>query len=327
MSNSSTGRPSILANLILMLLVGGMLVGFFYLMRGCEEKAGNARIVAVTEQKPQNGNPQQTSHAEPTKEEIARTVAEANQIRKTQPASKDAAEEERQRQLLEQGQGGKPFSTTPPGDPLKQVNANGGMAASNIPAPSVAVAVTDDDLPSPTPPSALPVSEEDTLPAKEPVREIQTNSAEGAALIKDASARIDEAPADLYSDKAKSKVREGLQNARRIFKIHTVYFEKGGSKPADKDVTELGQALTDENIAQVMDDPRAVFFVLGFADRTGDAATNKKLSKDRSNAVIDLLKTAGALNLTYPVAIGSTELVSPENQNKNRAAEVWLVLP
>ena len=31
--------------------------------------------------------------------------------------------------------------------------------------------------------------------------------------------------------------------------------------------------------------------------------------------------------VTYPVAIGGTEVISPTNKEKNRAVEVWFVLP
>lgn len=321
MSSTSTGRPSILANLILMLLVGGMLFGFFFLLRRCEEKAGNARVIPVELEKKDSNAVVAT---QPTKEEIAKTVAEANQIRKGQPVGRDEEEAARNRKLLEASNtGGRPFST-----PAASVTAN---------ATTGTMVPTADPMPPTPPPTALPVDDNspagivqdtgDVLPPKEPMREVAPISPEGSALIKDATARVDEAPSDLYSDKAKAKVREGLMKARRIFKVHTVYFEKGGAKPGDQDVTELGKSLTAGALVEVMEDPRAVFFVLGFADRSGDAATNKKLSKDRADAVIDLLKTAGTLNLTYPVAIGSSELVAPENANKNRAAEVWLVLP
>jgi outer membrane protein OmpA-like peptidoglycan-associated protein len=321
MSSPSSGRPSILANLILMLLVGGMLVGFFALLRSCEEKAGNAMVGPLPQEKKAPGSTEPKKVAEPTKEEIAKTVAEANQVRKTQPVPKGPDDD----------QSGRPFYTPPVTETKSPVVvAEAPPTMPTIPPTTATPPPAADAVPTSTVTSTNPASTPDlvdALPPKEPVREVATGSAEGNALIKDASARVDEAPTELYSDKAKAKVREGLQTARRIFKVHTVYFEKGGARPGSGDAAELAKALGEGALAEVMDDPRAVFFVLGFADRTGDAGTNKKLSKDRAEAVINLLKSAGALNLTYPVAIGSTELVSAENQHKNRAAEVWLVLP
>ena len=169
---------------------------------------------------------------------------------------------------------------------------------------------------------------EDAQPAPEAAHEVATNSPEGAAMLKDAIARIDEAPADVYPEKAKAKVREGLQSARRIFKVGTVYFEKGGAKLLPRDKEYLTKALKTPSIQEASSDPRAVYFVLGFADKSGDANTNKKLSFQRADAVIGTMENdIEVFNLIYPVAIGSTELVSPENQQKNRATEVWLVLP
>lgn len=315
MSNTQTGRPSILANLILMALVGGMLFGFFYLLRSCEEKAGNARVTPYTEENKEKAaqNTEEKKVAvqpEPTKEEIAKTVAEANQVRKTQPVVRSDEE-----QTSAPSMPAVPTPTTPSTQPAIE---------SGTPA---ATQMTSPQQPSSTEVPPTISGGDDVLPPKEPVREVATNSSEGNALLKDASARVDEAPSELYSDKAKAKVREGLAKARRIFKVHTVYFEKGGAKVSSSHIEELKRALTDDKLLSVMDDPTSVFFVLGFADRSGSADLNKKLSKDRADAVIDMLKKAGTLNLTYPVAIGSTELVAPENQNKNRAAEVWLVLP
>jgi len=161
----------------------------------------------------------------------------------------------------------------------------------------------------------------------EPLKEFAPESKEGSALVKDALARIDEAPPELYSDKAKSKVREGLKSARRIFKIDTIHFDKGGDIILQPYKDHLKKALDEPALTDASNDPRAVYFVLGFADKSGAADTNKKLSLARANTVIELLKGDGVINLTYPVAIGSTEIVAPENKEKNRAAEVWLVLP
>lgn len=312
MPSQPTGRPSLLANLILMLLVGGMLVGFFALIRGCDEAAGDARIGPL--KKPETAaEPVDAGGKQPDKEAVAKAVAEANQVRKSQAVERDPAEAERTRQLLQEAPAGKPFSAPPPG-----------QQSGEAPAPAPPMTAGDTTASEPPSPGA---GEESPPPAPEPVREVAASSAEGMALVKDAAARVDEAPEELYSEKAKAKVREGLQQARRIFKVHTVYFEKGGANLGAQGGADLNKALAEPALAEVLDDPRAVFFVLGFADKSGNEDINKRLSKERSDAVIQLLKQAGVLNLTYPVAIGSTELVSPENQHKNRAAEVWLVLP
>ncbi len=310
MSTDQPQRPTLLANLLLMVIVGTALFVFFAFVKGCGK----------TDKPVANEAPAKSdSHPEPAKpkltpEEKAKALADANSVRPTSgPVAADPDERERTRQLLLDTGPRKPFTTVPKEfqapQPVKPT-APGGSTGVGAPATPAA----------PTTP--------DTPPAPEPVREVAAASPEGAALLTDATARIDEAPAELYSDKAKAKVRDGLKNARRIFKVHTVYFEKGGAQTQEKDFQDLSKALESQNLQEAMADPRSVFFVLGFADKSGAADTNKKLSSSRADAVISLLRDkCSVLNFTYPVAVGSTELVAPANKEKNRAAEVWLVLP
>lgn len=335
MSQDQSSRPGLLANLILMLIVGAALFAFLAYIKGFG-KGGDKPVVAKEEVKPDKPLPTTPpSKPQPTPEkpklspeDQAKKVAQANEVRpKSGPVMADPAERERARQLLMDTGPRKPFSNVPPEFQAPQTPAQPTMPA----APGTPT--TGDTTPppatgQPTTPGT-PNAPMDAPPAApEPVREVAAASPEGAALLSDASARIEEAPAELYSDKAKAKVREGLKSAKRIFKVHTVYFEKGGAITQDKDVDQLTKALEAQPLQDAMSDPRAVFFVLGFADKSGAADTNKKLSTSRADAVIGLLRDkCGVLNLTYPVAVGSTEIVAPENKEKNRAAEVWLVLP
>lgn len=319
MSNEHSQRPTLLANLILMFIVGAALFVFFAFIKGCGKKTDKP----IVKEEPAKEAPAAPAKTEPAKkmtpEEKAKTVAKANELRSKQgPVPADPNERERTRQLLLDTGPRKPFTTVPdefqPPRPPTPMPPTGQIPTVPTATPTVG---------APTPPAPA-----DAPPGPEPVREVATASPEGAALLADATARIDEAPPELYSEKAKVKVREGLKSARRIFKVHTVYFEKGGAITQDKDVAELTKSLEAQSLQDAMNDPRSVFFVLGFADKTGDAETNKKLSVARADSVIALLRDkCGVLNFTYPVAVGSTEIVAPENKEKNRAAEVWLVLP
>lgn len=323
MSTDQPTRPTLLANLLLMFIVGAALFVFFAFIKGCGKKAVQPPVAKEEPAKEKPAPPAKDKKPEPSKqltpEEYAKAVAKANEIRpKSGPVSADPAERERTRQLLMDTGPRKPFTEVPkefqPPQPTPPATPN-----TQIP-----TAPPPQTVPGP----GAPATADSPPSTPEPVREVETASPEGAALLADATARIDEAPPELYSDKAKAKVREGLKSARRIFKVHTVYFEKGGAVTQEKDVTQLTKALEAQNLQEATADPRSVFFVLGFADKTGDAETNKKLSVSRADAVIGLLRDkCGVLNFTYPVAVGSTELVAPANKEKNRAAEVWLVLP
>lgn len=319
---SSDQRPSLLANLILMLIVGTALFVFFAFVKGCGktvDKPAVAKEEPKTEKPAEPAKKAEPVKAKPTPEEQAKAVAQANQIRPKQgPVPADPAERERTRQLLLDTGPRKPFTTVPPEFQVPQPPAPAMPATPTTPGAPPVVGT----------PSGVPAPADAPPPAPEAVREVAAASPEGAALLADATARIDEAPPDLYSDKAKAKVRDGLKNARRIFKVHTVYFEKGGAQTQAKDVEQLTKSLEAQALQEATADPRSVFFVLGFADKTGAPETNKKLSVARADAVIGLLRDkCGVLNFTYPVAVGSTEIVAPENKEKNRAAEVWLVLP
>ena len=291
MAQRENGTPSILGILILMLAIGMILFVFFAFIRA-NPLEGEKPVAAdkTKEKAPVDPN----------------AVAEANRTpgKTLQPREPDPNTAKNINKLLADTNPKKPFSNLPP-------ELKGGH--------------TDDEIHAP---KAVPVTGDEANPTQEPVHEVGTGTGEGAGMLKDASARIDEAPSDLYPDKAKAKVREGLKNAHRIFKVYTVYFEKGGASPTPKDKDGLNGALQEKSLVDSMGDPRTVFFVLGFADKSGDAGTNKKLSTARADAIVNMLKNdCGLLNLTYPVAVGGTELVSPANQNKNRAAEVWMVLP
>jgi outer membrane protein OmpA-like peptidoglycan-associated protein len=356
MSTEQPARPTLLANLILMFIVGGALVVFFVFIKGCGKKAVQqpvakeepAKVPATTEKTATTAKTASADKkpatpekkAEPAKtslspEEQSKALAKANEVRpKSGPVAADPAEQERTRQMLLDTGPRKPFTEVPkefqqPTPPAPTPATPNGQVATATP-PSMP-ATPNGQIPSAPPPQSVPgtPASADAPPSTpEPVREVETASPEGAALLADATARIDEAPPEMYSDKAKAKVREGLKSARRIFKVHTVYFEKGGAVTQEKDFTQLTKALEAQNMQDAMADPRSVFFVLGFADKTGAADTNKKLSVARADAVIALLRDkCGVLNFTYPVAVGSTELVAPANKEKNRAAEVWLVLP
>lgn len=165
-------------------------------------------------------------------------------------------------------------------------------------------------------------------PADKEFAKFEKGDVEAEDLRADAMRRIEEAPDDLYSARDKYLVKKGLENAGKTVRICTVYFTISKDELTEDEVGRLRQALAGDEMKELSGDPKAVFFVLGFADPSGDPGYNKKLSMSRAQAVVDRLK--GDLNVKnkiHPVAIGPSELISKSNQEKNRAAEVWGVFP
>ena len=164
-------------------------------------------------------------------------------------------------------------------------------------------------------------------PTANGVQEFPRDSDQGRALVNDALARIEEAPPERYSSDAKAQVRRVLRGAQRLFKVDTIYFDKGVAIPSSAAKDHVSRALKDEILRETLSNARSVIFVIGFADKTGSREFNKKLALERANATVDLIKKDnGIINMIYSVGIGATELVSAQQQEKNRAVEVWLLL-
>ena len=81
-------------------------------------------------------------------------------------------------------------------------------------------------------------------------------------------------------------------------------------------------------IATLRTDPLAVLVILGYADPKGDPKANLQFSKDRAEAVANTIKKEfGDRNLVRSVAMGGSTLLDAQSMEKNRIAEVWVVLP
>ncbi|MGI8601543.1 MAG: hypothetical protein ACR2OZ_00930 [Verrucomicrobiales bacterium] len=193
-----------------------------------------------------------------------------------------------------------------------------------IPAKAATPGISDDPseaLPPDSPGVEVPVQQD------EPVTVFQEDSPEVRALKEDADRRIAEAPADLYPDREKSRVRSALRNAKRLARVATLHFAPGATRLGRGEEARLKKALLTREASDLMEDAEAAIVCIGFADQSGDPQRNKEISKQRAMGAINLLKKLGVTNVTYPVAIGGTELVASGNRNKNRAVEVWIVLP
>ena len=181
--------------------------------------------------------------------------------------------------------------------------------------------------PLPEPQGSPPSTDPGPVVAAEPIQTFAEDSPQVTALKADADRRIDEAPAELYSDADKQRVRDAIRKAKRLTRVATLQFSSGAAALGSNERNRLKKALLSPEAEALLSDPEAVFFILGFADATGASDINRKISQKRAAGVADVLKSFKVTNSSYAVGIGATTLLSAEKQSKNRAAEVWLVLP
>ena len=126
----------------------------------------------------------------------------------------------------------------------------------------------------------------------------------------------------------KDKLYNSVERARKMGHVLTVPFGKGKATLAAGDALALKDALEKPEIAALRTDPLAVLVILGYADPKGDAKANLQYSKDRADAVVNVIKKEfGDKNLVRSVAMGGSTLLDAQSMEKNRIAEVWVVLP
>jgi outer membrane protein OmpA-like peptidoglycan-associated protein len=126
----------------------------------------------------------------------------------------------------------------------------------------------------------------------------------------------------------KDKLYNAVERARKMGIVLTVPFDKGKTTVAAKDVAGLKAALDKPETMDLRNDPTAVFVVLGYADPKGDPKANLGYSQSRADSVVNAMKRDGGVqNVVHAVAMGGSSLLDDKNLEKNRIAEVWVVLP
>lgn len=174
-----------------------------------------------------------------------------------------------------------------------------------------------DEAPAAEPPAVV------TAPEK---IDVDPASAENKKVKQEVLTRIDLMPN--ISEANKDKLYNSVERARSMGKILTVPFGSGKTSLSGEDIQSLQQALENPEIAKLREDPTAVFVILGYADPKGDAKKNLQYSQDRADAVMAAMRDKGGVqNVMHAVAMGSSTLLDSENLEKNRIAEVWVVLP
>lgn len=343
-------KPSALASCILLFLILGVLAaiaggGFFafktFLPDQYQKVAGfiaektgraaPAQETAKTEPKPETAPERKPDpKPEPKSEPVARkdpkpAVAEDNPLNKAVEEEADPAEKP--------NSGGNLLA-----DGVKNLfkrfgdKEGEGAGPANDPEPEPQPDPEPEPQPEPEPEpepveTAVADADPDPVVVPEPVRTFAEDSPEVVALKADAEKRIDEAPSELYSDADKEKVREAVRQAKSLTRVVTLQFGKGVAALGNNEKARFKKALLSSEAESLMSDPQAVFFIIGYADSSGASAVNRKISLQRAMSVEQALKSFKVPNKSYAVGIGSTTLISSRNQDKNRAVEVWIVLP
>ena len=138
--------------------------------------------------------------------------------------------------------------------------------------------------------------------------------------------RIDLMPG--ISADSKDKLYVSVERARKMGKIMTIPFPSGRSTLAAADVEALKGKMQDPKIQQLLQDPTVVLVILGYADKKGDEKANLKISQTRALNVLTSLRDRCAIdNVMHSVGMGGSTMFDAGGAEKNRAVEVWAVLP
>ncbi|HEX8295794.1 MAG TPA: hypothetical protein VF593_05805 [Chthoniobacteraceae bacterium] len=126
----------------------------------------------------------------------------------------------------------------------------------------------------------------------------------------------------------KDKLYNSVERARQMGLVLTVPFAKGKAVLGAAEIQAIQAELNKPDLEKLRNDPTAVFVILGYADPKGDAKMNLAYSQTRADAVVNAMKREiGIQNVVHAVALGGSTLLDASNLEKNRIAEVWVVLP
>jgi len=156
--------------------------------------------------------------------------------------------------------------------------------------------------------------------------DVRLEAGENIAVQREVLRRIDAMP-NLTND-SKDKLYAHVNRARGMGRLATIHFGAGQSRPAPDAVAELRKVFATTDVLPLAQDPTVAFVVLGYADSTGDPAKNLAISMERAESVVNALRNELQLqNISHAVGMGGTDFLDPAQAGKNRAVEVWAVLP
>lgn len=178
---------------------------------------------------------------------------------------------------------------------------------------------------TPPPPPATEPEPPVDVSAEQSV-DVNPSSAENQRVRQEVLSRIDAMPN--LTEANKVKLYDRVNGARRMGRIITIPFATGSITLAPRAVDQLSTVVRAPQITSLLDDPTAVFVVLGFADTRGDAKANLKVSLARAENVIQALRQkSGLQNVMQAVGMGGSGMFDAGDHARNRVVEVWVVLP
>jgi outer membrane protein OmpA-like peptidoglycan-associated protein len=130
------------------------------------------------------------------------------------------------------------------------------------------------------------------------------------------------------SQSNKDKLYASVDRARKMGKLVRITFPSGKTALLPEEAHALKTQIDSPGIVKLRDDPTAVFVLLGYADPKGDPQKNLVVSQARADAVLAAMRDkCGVVNVMHAVGMGASTLVDAQALDKNRAVEVWAVLP
>jgi outer membrane protein OmpA-like peptidoglycan-associated protein len=195
-----------------------------------------------------------------------------------------------------------------------------------VPTPTATPVPSPSPVPTPTPAPAPSATHSSPAPEASATPINLDLTGEGLEQVKKAIVKRIELQPSLTEDQ-KDTIYTAVQSAKAMGRIAWISFPSNASTPSENLTSIVSQLATPE-VKKLLQDPRIVLAVLGYADRQGDDQKNFVLSDDRAQAVIKILRDqCGVLNTMYAIPMGGTDLFDPHGFARNRTVEVWAGLP
>lgn len=119
-----------------------------------------------------------------------------------------------------------------------------------------------------------------------------------------------------------------VAEARGLACILNIPFEQHASEPARLDMKEVLTALGSTRFRKLTDNPRVIFFVLGYGTRIAPEESDEQGSLHRAEHVLRELRERGELgNAVYAFGLGGLPSLTGQRRAGANYVEVWALVP